>query len=191
MSDYPMTSASGLRMLGCLPEYYKSSRVIKTISQVRGEEVDKLRQALDETLEQFYINTSTWSLDDWEEELGLPLAPEQPESQRRPKIKSRIRGKGTCTIKIAKEVAESYENGTVEVVENHPQYLVLIIFVDVFGIPPNMNDLMAALRAVVPAHLSIQYQYRWTLYGDIKTWGLTYGDLKTLTYGGIKTYKPS
>lgn len=190
MSEYPVTSASGRRMMGCLPEYYESSRVIKIISQVRGEEIDKLRQALNETQGQFFINTSTWSLDDWEEELGLPLAPEQPESQRRAKIKSRIRGKGTCTIKIAKEVAESYENGAVEVVENHPQYMVLIIFVDVYGVPPNINDLMAALRAVIPAHLEIQYQYRWTIYGDIKNWGLTYGDLKVLTYGELKTYKP-
>ncbi len=36
MSDYPIISASGQRMMSYLPRYYESSRVIRALNQIRG-----------------------------------------------------------------------------------------------------------------------------------------------------------
>src|SRR5690554_1842230 len=111
MNEYPITSTRGKEMLSYLPPYYETSRVMRSILQAEGAEFDKLREALDETLNQFFVNTATWGLDQWEEELGLPITPDQLDAERRDKIISRLRGYGTATIYIVKNVAESYDKG--------------------------------------------------------------------------------
>ncbi|MFX4261046.1 putative phage tail protein [Pelotomaculum propionicicum] len=167
-------------MTGYLPCYYQSSRVMRSIVQGQGSELDKLRQALDETLDQFFVNTATCRLGDWEAELGLPVAPAQPETERRDKIMSKLRGMGTCTIKLVKQVAESYDAGAVNVAEDFTGYLVIVKFVDTRGLPPNIEDLMAAVRDIVPAHLEILYEYSYFLWDDLdeKVW--TWDQLDTL-----------
>jgi len=164
---------------------------MRSILQVEGAELDKLRQALDEVLNQFFVRTATWGLDAWEKELGLSPALNQPENERRDRIVSRIRGTGTASISIVKQVAESYDKGSIDVIEDHAAYTVTIAFVDTRGVPPNIDDLKAAVRAVVPAHLDIVYHYRYTLYQDLRAY--TYGQIRAsgLTYGDLKTKLPA
>ena len=56
-------------------------------------------------------------------------------------------------------MTESYDNGMVNVIGNHVVGTVVIKFVDINGVPPNLTDLQAAARAIVPAHLEIQYEF--------------------------------
>jgi len=153
-------------MLSYLPRYYETSRVMRAILQAEGSEFDKLRQALDETLNQFFVRTATWGLDRWEEELGLPITPDQPEAERRDKIISRLRGNGTATISVVKQVAEAYDKGTIDIVDDHAAYTITVHFVDTTGVPPNLDDLKKAVRAVVPAHLEILYEFNYFLWDE-------------------------
>jgi hypothetical protein len=166
MSEYPITSTRGQEMLTYLPRYYETSRIMRAILQAEGSELDKLRQALDEILDQFFVRTATWGLDRWEEEVGLPVTPDQPEAERRDKIISRLRGYGTATISMVKQVAEAYDKGAIDVVEDHAAYTVIIQFVDTTGVPPNLDDLKAAVRGVVPAHLEILYEFNYFLWDE-------------------------
>lgn len=191
MSDYPITSSAGQRMMSYLPKYYESSRVMRALNQARGTEIDKLRQAIDETLNQFYVRTATWSLDDWEKELNLPPAPSLTDSERQDRIVSKLRGYGTCTLKLIKTTAEAYEYGTVNAIQDHAILTIIIQFVDIRGVPSNIEDLKKAMREIVPAHLEIQYEFKYTTCGELKTWGLTYGAMKAYTYGELKTYRPA
>jgi len=153
-------------MLNYLPRYYETSRVMQTILQAEGVEFDKLRQALDETLNQFFVRTATWGLDRWEEEVGLTVTPDQPEAERRDKIISRLRGYGTATISVVKQVAEAYDKGAIDIVEDHAAYTITVHFVDTTGVPPNLDDLKKAVRAVVPAHLEILYEFNYFLWDE-------------------------
>ncbi|SMB97929.1 hypothetical protein SAMN00808754_2032 [Thermanaeromonas toyohensis ToBE] len=166
MADYEITSTRGKEMLTYLPRYYETSRVMKAILQAQGSEFDKLRQALDEVLNQFFVSTATWGLERWEKELGLPPAEDQPESERRDRIISRLRGYGTATIYVVKKVAESYDKGAVDVIEDFEGYTVTIRFVDTTGVPPNLEDLKAAVRAVVPAHLDLKYEFNYFIWDE-------------------------
>lgn len=190
MSDYPIISTRGQLMLGYLPRYYETSRVMRAILQAEGVEFDKLRQALDETLNQFFIRTATWGLDRWEEEVGLPVKPDQPESERRDKIISRLRGYGTATISIVKQVAEAYDKGAIDIVEDFAAYTITVQFVDTTGVPPNLDDLKAAVRAVVPAHLDILYEFNYFLWQDLdaKAWTWDTLDSLALTWDALEVY---
>lgn len=188
MADYTITSTRGQEMLTYLPQYYETSRVMKAILQAQGSEIDKLRQALDEVLNQFFVSTATWGLDRWESELGLPPASDQPDAERRDRIISRLRGYGTATIRIVKQVAESYDKGRCQVIEDFTAYTVTIRFVDTTGVSPNIDDLKAAVRAVVPAHLSVQYEYNYFIWNEWdaknETWDAF--DLLALTFDQLE-----
>lgn len=177
-------------MLNYLPRYYETSRVMRTILQAEGVEFDKLRQALDETLNQFFIRTATWGLDRWEEEVGLTVTPDQPEAERRDKIISRLRGYGTATISVVKQVAEAYDKGAIDIVEDFPAYTITVQFVDTTGVPPNLDDLKAAVRAVVPAHLDILYEFNYFLWQDLdaKAWTWDTLDSLALTWDALEVY---
>jgi hypothetical protein len=70
-------------MLEYLPPYYQASRVIEAILSAQGQEIDKLFDTLDQTLEQYFATTATWGLSWWEELLGLPVNEDLPPAERR------------------------------------------------------------------------------------------------------------
>lgn len=174
-----MNSQSGQRMLDYLPPYYQNSRIMHSILDSQGLEADKLRQAFDGALDQVYVSTATWGLDTWEYELALDKTEDLP-AERRNRIISRLRGTGTATTQVVKNVVESYEKGTVEVIEDHNGYTIYIKFVNTGGIPPNLTALKSALRAVVPAHLEIGYKFKYLLWGELDSLQLTWEEIDNM-----------
>lgn len=180
-----LTSLRGRAMLGYLPRYYEQSRVVRDLLQVQGLEADELRTAMDGVLAQMFVRTATWGLDRWEQDLALPPAPDQPDGERRDRLVSRLRGTGTATISVIKQVAASYERGEVDVIEDHAAYTVTIRFVDTLGVPPNVYDLKAAVRSVLPAHLDVKYVYSYNLVADALV--LTVAQAAAHTVAGLLT----
>lgn len=162
-----MTSALGKEMLGFLPGYYASSRVMRSLLDAEGIELDELRQALDETLAQFFVDTATWGLERWESDLDIATDASKPLDQRRSLVKSKLRGTGTVTVALMRSVAESFDNGAIEVTQQPALYKVAIRFVDTIGLPPNMDDIKAALEAIVPAHLVVTYSFRYLTVNEV------------------------
>lgn len=162
-----MTSELGKRMLGHLPGYYETSRVMGAILDAQGTELDDLRLALDETLQQSFVSTATWGLDRWETELGIKTDTGKPLDQRRSLVISKIRGTGTVTVQLLQNVASSFENGTVEVTHQPASYQFTVKFIDTVGQPPNLDDLKAAIEEIKPAHLAVQYQFKYLTVSEI------------------------
>jgi len=106
-----MISEAGNRMLDNMPQYYLTSIVMRTIWDAQGREIDQLYQALDEVLKQFFVSTATWGLELWEQFLGLPIDKTKPEQFRRERITAKLRGYGTITKEVIKNVASSFANG--------------------------------------------------------------------------------
>lgn len=185
-----ITSTRGQKMLEYVPKYYETSRVIKSVFQADGNEFDLLRTALNDALNQFYVDTATWTLDDWEDELGLVPGNDETNDERRDRIKSRLRGYGTATIYLVKNVAEAYDKGSIDVIQDHPHYKVEIRFVDTTGVPTNLEDLKAAVRAVVPAHLEIFYTYNYLIWNELDNKGWTWDELDALnlTWDELEVY---
>ncbi|MEW8957777.1 MAG: YmfQ family protein [Moorella sp. (in: firmicutes)] len=187
-----MTKADAMKSY--LPTYERKSQVIGSILGAVGPEVDQIYTSIDDILKQFYVETATETgLDLWEKMLGLSSYAGKPLDQRRSRIISKLRGMGTVTVHLIKNVAESYVYGTVEVTENPAAYSFTVKFVDPRGIPPNLDDLRAAIEDIKPAHLAVQYEFTYTVWGELNTWGKTWGDLNTLglTWEQLKTWRPA
>lgn len=186
-----LTSAKGKEMLSFLPPtIYENSKVVKAVLQAIGIELDMLQEAINEIRSNLFPSTATWALEWWENRLGLPTFQQQPVDERRDNIVSRIRGFGTATTYIVKKVAESYDKGSINIIEDHAAYTITVQFVDTTGVPPNLDDLKAAVRAVVPAHLDILYEFNYFLWQDLdmKMWTWDALDSLTLTWDELEVY---
>lgn len=138
----------------------------------------------DELFKQFNLETATWSLDIWEKQYGIKTDITKDYDLRRSRIKSKMRGTGTTTVEMIKNVAESFVNGLVEIVEHNEQYKFDIKMMSVIGIPPNMEDLKDAIEELKPAHLAYEIILKYN------TWGMAskfkWGDLANRTWGQVR-----
>jgi hypothetical protein len=168
-------------MLEYAPQFLQNSRVYQSIIDAGGKEFDTQRAATEDILKQFYVETATeWGLALWEQMLGLPTVAGKPDSERRSKILSKLRGIGTVTVNFLKNIASSYDNGTIEL-EDHPEnYSFIIRFVDVRGIPPNLADLQEAIEEVKPAHLAVVYEQKYLTWAELDSMNLTWEQLDAM-----------
>jgi hypothetical protein len=187
MSDV-LTSDKGKTMLGYLPPYYHNSQVMKSILQAEGMEFDKLVQALSETLSQFFVKQADWSLDTWEDELGLVNGEAtMTTAERQDRILAKLRSAATATLARIKSVAESYRRAKVYVIEDHRAYNVIVRLV---GLPTNIADLQAAIQDIIPGHLGITWEYGYLDWDRLDSYGWTFNNLDSLalTWDKLEVY---
>lgn len=176
-----------------VPFYLRESSFYSTILESEGQEMDGLRSSMEEVLQQFYVETSTdWGLDLWEQMLGLSSYTGKPLDQRRSRIISKIRGMGSVTVKLLKNVAESYVYGVVEVTEHPDTYSFTIKFTDIYGIPPNLEDLKATIEELRPAHLQVDYEFTYLSWYELDSAAITWNDLDQagFTWYTFETWNP-
>lgn len=142
-----------------MPTYYRTSKIIENLSAANAAELTTFKSSLENLLDQFFIDTADTSLERWETELGITVDNTKNINYRRSVIKSKLRGSGTATITLIKNVSASFSNGEVDVIEDNANYTFTIKFVGTLGTPPNMNDLEKAIEEIKPAHLAYTFEY--------------------------------
>lgn len=174
-------------LLSYMPKYYVTSKVIDNINAANAAELTNFQNKLNSTLNQFFIDTADFTLERWEKELGLEVNNNLNADFRRSRVKSKLRGTGTCTITLIENVAQSFSNGEVDVIEDNANYSFVIKFVGTLGIPPNMNDLEAIINEIKPAHLGFTFEYTYTVWENVKN--LTWEQVSAGTWEDLKTRK--
>ncbi|WP_433617399.1 YmfQ family protein [Paenibacillus cellulositrophicus] len=167
MSDAAFTSSRGAELFSYLPAYYEFSRVIRADVDAKGAEMDALYSALNETLEQFFVRTATWGLERWEAELGISIDRNKPIEQRRSLVESKLRGAGTFSGRLVKNVAEAYDGGKIDVSFQPAEWSFSVKFLDTVGVPPNLDDLKRVIEEIKPAHLAVKYEFKYLLIREI------------------------
>ncbi|QEK12702.1 DUF2313 domain-containing protein [Crassaminicella thermophila] len=165
---------------------YKDNGINDKELNVLGKALDDIQNEIDKLEIELLLATATdEGLEKYEELLNIPTDILKPIDQRRSVIIGRIRGNATVTKDLIKSVAESYDKGTVEVIENFESYIFIIKFIDTRGIPPNIEDLKAAIEEIKPAHLAVEYEFTYTVWSEVKN--ITWNDVKTGTWDNLKT----
>ena len=166
-----------------LPSFFINKDLKKILDQEQIE-IDNYNILIKDLLNQCFVNTATWGLKYWEELLGIKTNVYKNIEFRRTTIIAKLRGQGTTTKSLIKNVAESFSNGEVEVIENNKNYSFTIKFVGSRGIPPNLADLKNAIEDIKPAHLGVlwEFLYNTWAYANKFTWEklskTTWQDLK-------------
>lgn len=139
------------------PDFYAGSPEFVDMQNALEPEALALWTARDSLMDQLCVNTATWGLQYWEQTLGITVEQGKDLEYRRSRIRSKLRGSGVTTVALIESVAESFSNGDVAVTEYPQAYRLEIKFVGTIGIPPNLEDLTASLREILPAHLAWDY----------------------------------
>lgn len=148
-------------------------------------EIDRLAQEISNTTEyELFASTADKWLPMWEAAYGIPSDPAKPIAERRSRLMSKMRGAGTTTAEMIRQVVASYANSDCEIVEHNDEYRFDVKFVGTVGIPPNMDDVRAALEEIKPAHLAYQFIYLFRTWNDLA--GQTWGSYSGQTWGELK-----
>ncbi len=160
-----------------VPAYYYDDPNTGAILTALDRAGDRFLAAVDDYLQQLDVATATWALPLWEARYGIVPAASDNDADRRSAIMAKMRGRGTTTPELVQAVADAWENGAVKVDET--PYAVILTFVSALGIPKNISELIRAVRAVIPADMLIEYDFRYLLISDVHD-TMTLAELETM-----------
>jgi hypothetical protein len=146
-------------LIDLLPSYYSGCEQVVEMQDAFEEWTDALLAAKTDLLGQMNVSTATWGLTSWEKALGLETDISKSNTYRRERVMSKLRGSGTATTALIRNVAESFSNGEVTIIEHNGEYKFDVKFIGTIGKPPNMSDLTAAIEDIKPAHMTYSYIY--------------------------------
>lgn len=176
-----------VNLMDYLPHFYKNSDIQKSIQLGLGDEIASINYIINDILKQLFVETCTWGIELWEDFVGIPHNKYKPLQHRREVVIARLRGQGTTTKELIKNVATAFSGGEVDVIEYPEEYKFIVKFIGVRGIPPNLSDLSNSIEDIKPAHLGFEYAYTYTLWGELSNWEVTWAEMATYTWGEVKT----
>lgn len=175
-----------MKLINYTAELICKGKIFSRIYQEQQKQVDLINDNIQDLINQCFIQTATWSLYIWEELYNIETDINDSYVNRRARVISAMRGQGTTTVEMIKNMASSYANGDVEVIEHNDKYYFVIKFVGTKGVPPKLEDLKNAINLIKPCHLGVEYEFTYNVWGDIKA--KTWGDIKTMTWQEIKEF---
>lgn len=184
-------------LLSYQPDYYKNSEVMENINTVNSKELNMLNDNINTTGNQMFVDTATTALSRWEKVLALQIANNYNTDYRRIRIITKLKGQGTTTLAMIKNLASSFNNGEIDVIEDNANYAFLIKFISIRGIPNNIEDLKNAIEEIKPAHLSVKFLFNFNTHfmlNQYKHYELTHYTHKqlkenTLEHQSLNTYE--
>ncbi|MGL5315187.1 MAG: hypothetical protein ACRC92_18170, partial [Peptostreptococcaceae bacterium] len=90
---------------------------------------------------------------------------------KREELEGRWKTSGKCDLKLLQTIANSWRNGQVGVMFTNA--CIQITFISIVGIPRDIDALKGAIEEAKPAHLPVEYTFRYRTWGNLlqNTWG--------------------
>ena len=171
-----------MNLINKLPSFYDND-ITRPIQNSFTVEVNSVNDEVENTLNQFFVDSATYGLDKWESMLGISKNNFDIQT-RRENIKAKMRSRGTTTVSVIKNICEAYSNGTVEIIVNHSDYSFVIDFIDTIGIPKAFDELDKAINEIKPCHLAHSYKFNYNTHSDISNY--THEQLANYTHDEIR-----
>lgn len=139
-----------------LPPFLQSDKRFQSLLQACSTEHEKYRLFLDELSNQFYVETATWGLSDWERILALKPAPSDSYEQRRNRILLYLQSRQTSTVDFLSRLSSRYVyGGSAKIVERNEQNAFYVrIDGDIKGLRVDRYGMHEGIDLYKPAHLA-------------------------------------
>lgn len=166
-----------MKLIDKLPFFYEECPKTNTIQDGLSSEINNLYSKVDSTIDQLYVNSATWALSEWEKFADIKKT-EGTIEQRRVRVASKLKAKGTTTLEVMKSLCKSYAED-IRVTEIYNEYKILLelIATKENDIPKtyNFSDMNEAIWEIKPAHLNHEMDINNSRKLNIKT---NYEDVK-------------
>lgn len=170
------------RILRSAPDYYSGSAVYTGIQAAKAAEWDRVTDQLRDLALQMHPTTATWALTYYEEAYNLETIETDSYEIRRSRIMAKLRSPGNFSAKLIQQVCESFSNGQVSVSIDFDAGQVTIAFTGLDGIPPNLDDLKAAVDKIVHCHLGVAYVITNLTWDVLDAGNVTWDTLDSYTW---------
>lgn len=140
---------------------------MKEIINSIDNEIQRLQNTVALTENQFFVVLADRDIQKYEQDVGLISDVVADIETRRGRILSKLRGTGTVTKTMMKNVAASFVNGDIEITEYPPEYCFAVKFTSRTGVPYNISDIQKMIEEIKPAHLAVEYIFTYRLWQDI------------------------
>ena len=171
-----------MSLINKLPSFY-DNYITKPIQDSFAVEANSINDEVDNTLNQFFVDSATYGLDKWESMLGISKNNFEIDT-RRENIKAKMRSRGTTTVSVIKNICEAYSNGIVEIIVNHSDYSFVIDFVGTIGIPKAFAELDKTIEEINPAQLAHSYKFNYNNHRDLSKY--THEQLTNYTHDEVR-----
>ena len=151
-------------ILNMLPRIYRKDKWLNDLFNAVGLSIDRLEQDCENALNELFGDTATYALPMYEKELLLNGDGKTLEDRRAAVIAGWQRG-GKVDIYQIQAAANAWRNG--ETVVDFRNGKIVVTFVGAFGVPDDMQGLRDAINIIKPAHLIVEYVFRYLLIKDI------------------------
>jgi hypothetical protein len=111
-----------MALIDMLPSNYKGSEQSSDIQNALSIQVKKAQNARDDLLLQLNVETATWGLAIWEKAFALTTDVTKSFDSRRSRIESKLRSQGVTTKAMIRNVAVSFSDDAVDVIEYPAEY---------------------------------------------------------------------
>ena len=171
-----------MSLINKLPFFYDNP-ITKPIIDALEIEGNILNECVENTLNQFYVDSATYGLDYWEMMLGISKNNFDIET-RRENIKAKMRSRGTTSVSVIKNICEAYSNGEVDIIVNHNDYSFVIDFVGSIGIPKAFAELDKTIEEIKPCHLAHSYKFNYNTHNVLSQY--THEELANYTHEELR-----
>ena len=176
-------------MLEKMPGYYRKSKAMNDLVHSIENEFERLKAETTLTENQFFVILSDRDIKNHEEDVGLVPDASADIETRRGRVLSKLRGTGTVTKTMMKNVAASFVNGDIEIIEYPSEYCFAVKFTSKTGVPYNIADIQAMIEEIKPAHLAVEYIFTDRLWQDVLDELGTWQTVNNYTWQEVLTFE--
>lgn len=140
-------------MISQLTNYERDNEIINELYEVLGSEMDKFLHEIEDLYKQFNIDTATWGISEWEENMGIETNKGLSRKKRRADVKEKLRKTGKVNTKMLEDILQESHDGKVEVWFNGR----LMFNIPLEGLSHHHFDTISnIINTTKPAHLGFE-----------------------------------
>lgn len=140
-----------------VPPFIAQMREMAELFGAEQPEIDRMITDLQELLQQFYIKSATYALEDWEDEFAIERNSALTLRQRRARILAKLNSNPPATVKMLENlVLQTLSANAVTIIEQPEEYH-FDIYVNTDYLIETLDIADDAVRQARPAHLSYKF----------------------------------
>lgn len=171
-------------MLEYLPPYYQGIKDMQSLIATEANEFTRLHAKLDELFAQFFVDTATYSLDDWADKTNAKNGVNSTLEAKRESVKQRLTGLGTITPVVLKSIVDSFYSS--EMTELPSPGVISFKIIGKRGQPDNYEEILSATNEFIPEHLKPKFLFSYLTWEEVEEAGLTWEQAENYTYKGLE-----
>ncbi|WP_298035327.1 putative phage tail protein [uncultured Dysosmobacter sp.] len=154
-----------------VPAYHYACEQSKAIIETLADASLEAKAALEDVIDQFFVDTATWGLRLWEQQVGIQTDASLSQAARRAAIKQKLVASGNTTAEMVRGLAESITGYEARVIVNGDYSFSLEFLGEANTLADiNVEEVRSIVEQIKPAHL--RFVISGLTWADVESVGL-------------------